>query len=126
MMCGALAGYLSGNPSNVSSPKVALNTVDIHACNNASLKSASSYSESSANAQEPRDQKSVTCHILIVNPNRVNRLHISDSLAHLQHQLIEVDSTEDALKAISNQTVDLILIDLKAPAIGAVAFCELI
>lgn len=110
-------------------PKAALNTVDINACTSGSPAPTSSYSETSAKDRGRRElthQKSVGCHILIITPNRINRQQISDSLAHLQYQLIEVDSTEDALTAISNQTMDLILIDLKAPSMGAVAFCELI
>jgi putative two-component system response regulator len=72
------------------------------------------------------DQSIPKCQILIVDSDAGNRASVGTALADLHHKLIEVESTEDALVALSQNAIDLILIDLRAPQIGAVPFCEII
>ena len=76
--------------------------------------------------RDNQDQEVVACQILLVDPNRAGREYIRGILADLHHRLIEVESTEDALLALSRNAIDLILIDLNAPSIGAIPFCEIV
>jgi cyclic di-GMP phosphodiesterase len=68
----------------------------------------------------------VKCRILIVDPDDGSRQHIADTLADLTHQLIQVSSTEEALRAITAQPVDLVMVDVKSPDIGGLAFCQIL
>lgn len=73
-----------------------------------------------------QDQPLAKCRILLVDPDPANRMQSSGTLADLHHELIEVDSTEGALLALAHQAIDLILIDLRTPEVGAIAFCEIV
>jgi putative two-component system response regulator len=42
------------------------------------------------------------------------------------HEVVEVQSTSDALAAISTQQIDLVLIDLLAPELGGPEFCRML
>jgi putative two-component system response regulator len=80
----------------------------------------------SDDGSDNQDQSIITCQILIVDPSRSTRDQVRGILADLHHRIIEVESTEDALLALSRGPIDLILIDLHAPNIGAIAFCEIV
>lgn len=71
-----------------------------------------------------QDQPFIKCKILVVDPNRTNRIQVEAALADLHHELVEAESTEDALQIIARQQIDLILVDINAPSLGAIAFCE--
>jgi putative two-component system response regulator len=103
--------------------------VAIDAWKNAGLKPNSqraSLSGSATDERGPQDRSTVKCHILVVDSDQSRSQLTSGILADLNHELIEVDSTEAALLVMANRTIDLILIDLKAPEIGAIAFCEIV
>ncbi len=62
--------------------------------------------------------------ILIVDPNDETRRQITSALADLNHELIEVSCTSEALQAIEDDPVDLVMVDAQAPEMGAMAFCQ--
>ena len=64
--------------------------------------------------------------ILVVDPSAANRLVLKATLGDLEHELIEAETTSDAITAISVHRVDLVLIDLSAPELGAIEFCRML
>jgi putative two-component system response regulator len=73
-----------------------------------------------------QDPTPVKCQILIVDPNAQNRAQIKAILADLNHDLIEADCTDNALVALAHSAIDLVVVELDAPGMGAIAFCEAI
>jgi putative two-component system response regulator len=68
----------------------------------------------------------VKCRILIVDADTEGRHRIGSTLADLNHQLIEVGSTSDALVAAAKHPIDLVMVDARAPEIGGVALCQIL
>jgi putative two-component system response regulator len=62
--------------------------------------------------------------ILIVDADTDHRREIIHTLAELHHQLIEVSSTAEALLAMQNHQIDLVMVDARVPEIGGLAFCQ--
>lgn len=70
--------------------------------------------------------KSALHRILVVDSTASGRQSLRSFLEKPECELLEVDSTTDALAAISSGRIDLILIDFNAPEIGAVEFCKVL
>jgi putative two-component system response regulator len=64
--------------------------------------------------------------ILIVDHSRSNRHILHGALRDLGNDLVEASSTSQALKLVSNERIDLILVDLMAPEIGGPMFCRIL
>lgn len=64
--------------------------------------------------------------ILIVDASESNRRIMRTTLGELDHELIEASSTSEAIAAISVHRVDLVLIDLLVPELGATEFCRML
>ena len=62
--------------------------------------------------------------ILIVAGDASKKRILREPLAGFEQEVIEVSTTSEAISAISLQRVDLILIDLSTPEVGAVEFCK--
>ncbi len=73
--------------------------------------------------RDVQDRAPLKCRLLVVADAGV-REQISVALADLNHQMFEAQSTEIALSLLAAQVVDLIVVALKVPAIGGIAFCE--
>lgn len=113
---------------NAAKRPIAVKPMAIDAWKNAGLKPDSQRSGRSTgeDQRDLQDRAIVKCHILVVDPNPTNRIQIGSILSDLHHELVEVQSTEEGLAALASHNIDLILIDLKAPEIGGIAFCELV
>ena len=66
----------------------------------------------------------VRCNILLVDPNSENRREIGHAVSDLNHQLIEVGSSSEALKVVGAQTLDLIITEAQTPELGGIALCQ--
>ncbi len=64
--------------------------------------------------------------ILIVDASLKSRQTIQAMLGDLDHELIEASSTSEAIGSISLHRVDLVLVDLAAPELGAIEFCRML
>jgi len=64
--------------------------------------------------------------VLIVDGSIERRQSTKASLSDLDHELIEAGSTSEAIASISIHRVDLVLIDLAAPELGAIEFCRML
>jgi putative two-component system response regulator len=64
--------------------------------------------------------------ILIVDHSDSNRRILHGVLGKLGNDLLEADSTSQALKLLSNERIDLVLVDLMAPEIGGPMFCRIL
>lgn len=64
--------------------------------------------------------------ILLVDPRANNRRTMRAILGEFEHEVIEASSTSEAIAAISLHGIDLVLIDLSAPEMGAVEFCRML
>ncbi len=64
--------------------------------------------------------------ILIVDASAVNRQKTRAALVGLDHELIDAGTTSEAIAAISVHRVDLVLIDLLVPELGATEFCRML
>jgi putative two-component system response regulator len=64
--------------------------------------------------------------ILIVDASAEGREKTKATLGDLDHELVEASSTSEAIAAISIHRVDLVLIDLVAPELGAIEFCRMV
>lgn len=62
--------------------------------------------------------------ILIVDSKTAGRRALRAVLSEPEYELIEVESTSEALSAISSGRIDLILIDYHAPEMGGIEFCR--
>ena len=63
--------------------------------------------------------------VLMVDGSLERRQQTKAALGDLDHELIEANSTSEAIGAISLYRVDLVLIDLEAPEMGAIEFCRM-
>lgn len=64
--------------------------------------------------------------ILLVDPSRGSRRSMRSSLGELDQEIIESASTAEAIAAISMNSVNLVLINLLAPEMGATEFCRML
>ncbi len=64
--------------------------------------------------------------ILIVDASKTSRQNTQAVLSELNHDLIEASTTSEAIAAISLHRVDLVLIDVLAPELGASEFCRVL
>lgn len=64
--------------------------------------------------------------ILIVGGSTVDRENVRAALDPLGHHIVEASSTSEAIGAISVNSVDLVLIDLVVPELGAAEFCRML
>jgi putative two-component system response regulator len=62
--------------------------------------------------------------ILIIDPAAARRWHILQVLGDVAGTILEANSTSEGLSIIAREPVDLILLDLRAPEIGAANFCR--
>ncbi len=77
--------------------------------------------------EQGEDQQfSLRGKILIVDASEANRRKARSTLGDLGHELIEAGTTSEAISAISLNRVDLVLIDLVAPELGATEFCRML
>lgn len=68
----------------------------------------------------------VPSKILIVDASAHTQSTLKTALAELDYELIQAKSTSEAIAAISLHMVDLVLIDLAAPELGAIEFCKML
>ncbi len=64
--------------------------------------------------------------ILIVDASESKRRTVVETFEELEHEVIEASSTSEAIAAISLHRVDLVLIDLLVPELGATEFCRML
>lgn len=64
--------------------------------------------------------------LLIVDSSDSNRSDLRTALGELEHELIEAETTSEAISAISLHKVDLVLIDSAAPELGGAEFCRML
>lgn len=64
--------------------------------------------------------------ILLVDSSGRRKQNIRQCLADFDNRLIEADTTSEAVVSILTSHVDLVLINLQAPEVGAAAFCKAI
>jgi putative two-component system response regulator len=62
--------------------------------------------------------------ILVVDANSEARRQIISGLTDLHHDVIEADSTSEAMRIIEADPVDLVMVDAQAPEMGGMAFCQ--
>jgi putative two-component system response regulator len=76
----------------------------------------------------PTQPKSSPTHskLLIVDSSDSNRCALRTAVGELEHELIEAETTSDAISAISLHQVDLVLIDSFAPELGGAEFCRML
>ncbi|MGI8962434.1 MAG: HD domain-containing phosphohydrolase [Bryobacteraceae bacterium] len=74
---------------------------------------------------EPKSS-SAPSKLLIVDSSNSNRCGLRTALGELEHELIEAETTSEAISAISLHKVDLVLIDLFAPELGGAEFCRML
>jgi putative two-component system response regulator len=70
------------------------------------------------------EQSRPSARILIVDPAAARRWHILQCLGDLAGTMLEASSTSEGLSILARQPIDLILLDLRAPEIGAANFCR--
>jgi putative two-component system response regulator len=73
-------------------------------------------------AKVPRER----AKILLVDAWASNRRKMRAHLGEFEHEVIEANSTSEAIAAISLHGIDLVLLDLLAPEMGAVEFCRML
>lgn len=64
--------------------------------------------------------------ILLVDPSRHRKSSLRQCLEGFENRLIEADTTSQAVVSILTSHVDLVLINLQAPEVGAADFCRAI
>ncbi|MBV9085748.1 MAG: HD domain-containing protein [Acidobacteriaceae bacterium] len=64
--------------------------------------------------------------ILLVDSSLARRRSVSAALGHVGYRFIEATTTSEALASIAGRRIDLVLIDLQAPGLGAIGFCKTI
>jgi len=64
--------------------------------------------------------------ILLVEASAANRRKMRSALGEFEYELIEAGTTSEAVAAVSLNAVDLVLIDLLAPEMGATEFCRML
>lgn len=77
---------------------------------------------------EAAESKSSPSHskLLLVDSSEANRTALRTALSELEHDVIEAQTTSEAISAISLYNVDLVLIDLFAPELGGAEFCRML
>jgi len=73
-----------------------------------------------------RESFTVRGKILIVDASAANLSNVRSTLEGSAHELIEATTTSEAIAAISLHRVDLVLIDMSAPELGAPEFCRML
>ncbi len=63
-------------------------------------------------------------NILIVDPAAARRWHMIKILDGLAGRIYEASSTSEGLSILGKQSIDLVLLDLRAPELGAANFCR--
>jgi putative two-component system response regulator len=63
-------------------------------------------------------------NILIVDPAAARRWHILQVLKDVAGKIFEASSTSEGLAILGREPVDLVLLDLRAPELGAANFCR--
>jgi putative two-component system response regulator len=64
--------------------------------------------------------------VLIVDGSTKNRAWMRNVLSTRGHQVIEAGTTAEAIAAISKFGIELVLVDLMAPEMGAIEFCRML
>ena len=64
--------------------------------------------------------------ILLVDPSAHRKRSIRQCLEGFENRVVEVETTSEAVVAILTGHVDLVLINLQAPEVGAADFCKAI
>ena len=63
-------------------------------------------------------------NILIVDPAAARRWHILQVLGDIAGKIYEASSTSEGLSILGRESIDLVLLDLRAPELGAAEFCR--
>ena len=63
-------------------------------------------------------------NILLVDPAAARRWHILQVLEDVAGKIFEASSTSEALTILKKEPIDLVLLDLRAPELGAANFCR--
>ena len=69
-------------------------------------------------------QNHPSAKILIIDPAAARRWHILQCLGDLAGTILEASSTSEGLSILARDPIDLVLLDLRAPEIGAANFCR--
>ena len=64
--------------------------------------------------------------ILIVDASANSRTWFRKALGAYGHQVVEASTTAEAIRAISKHGIELVLVDLMAPEMGAAEFCRML
>jgi putative two-component system response regulator len=64
--------------------------------------------------------------ILVVDSCAANRQSVREALSGLEHEILEAQTTSEAIAAISLYHLDLVIVDLSVPEIGGVEFCRML
>jgi putative two-component system response regulator len=71
-----------------------------------------------------QEQNAQSAKILIIDPAAARRWHILQCLGDLPATIFEASSTSEGLAILRRQPVDLVLLDSRAPELGAAGFCR--
>ncbi len=71
-----------------------------------------------------KEQNRRSAKILIIDPAAARRWHILQCLGDLAGTILEASSTSEGLSILARHSIDLVLLDLRAPEIGAANFCR--
>jgi putative two-component system response regulator len=63
-------------------------------------------------------------NILIVDPAAARRWHILQVLSDIAGKIYEASSTSEGLSILGREAIDLVLLDLRVPEVGAANFCR--
>jgi putative two-component system response regulator len=74
--------------------------------------------------QVARESAKGAGNILIVDPAAARRWHVLQVLGDVAGKIYEASSTSEGLSILGRESIDLVLLDLRAPEVGAANFCR--
>jgi putative two-component system response regulator len=72
----------------------------------------------------PKERGKRAGNLLIVDPAAARRWHVLKVLEDVAGKIFEASSTSQALSILAKEQVDLVLVDFRAPELGAANFCR--
>jgi putative two-component system response regulator len=73
---------------------------------------------------KPDAENCPNAKILIIDPAAARRWNVLECLGDLTETILEASSTSEGLSILGRQPIDLVLLDLRTPEIGAANFCR--
>lgn len=89
-----------------------------------SLQAIQAADGASALPTDLKEQNRPNAKILIIDPAAARRWNVLQCLGDLAGTILEASSTSEGLSILGRHPIDLVLLDLRAPEIGAANFCR--